>query len=335
MNCPHCDASDLDLLIPRERISAELELRAKFWEQRIDGHIDAAEMKDRTDVVLATPGEIRICRPCGILVRIDHAPSFEGDPYADYVMEQMLRVQIDAFRHKEPHYRPLLRDGARVLEIGSYVGGFLHVATEWGWSPLGIDIGEDTAHFSASRGYPTRHASLEECAFDDASFDGVFIWNTFEQIEDLRSLLVELRRIVVAQGIVVIRIPNALFYVAASILGHDLALGYNNLLGFPHRYGFGTHSLDALLRAHGFETMSHRGDTLIPPSRTRMSTWARQEANAINETVREVAAAFTMLGETTVAAPWVEGVYVAMPPAESPSSEPAEPPPARPAGAAP
>jgi len=317
MNCPHCDSSDFDLLVPRERIAEELELRAKFWEQRIDGHIDAAEMKDRTDVVLATPGEIRICRPCGILVRVDHAPSFEQDPYADYVMEQMLRVQIDAFRHKEAHYRPLLRDGARVLEIGSYVGGFLHVAAEWGWSPLGIDIGADTAHFSASRGYPTRRASLEECAFDDASFDGVFIWNTFEQIDDLRALLGELRRILVPQGLVVIRTPNALFYLAASSLGLEgsisLALGYNNLLGFPHRYGFATHSLDALLRAHAFEPMTHRGDTLIPPSRTRIAVWARQEATAINEAILRLGATFTMLGERTIAAPWMEGVYVGVP----------------------
>jgi len=313
MTCPLCDSRDLDLLVPRERIAEELELRAEFWEKRIDGHIDAAEMKDRTDVVLATPGEIRICRPCGILVRIDHAPSFEGDPYADYVMEQMLRVQIDAFRHKEPHYRPLLREGARVLEIGSYVGGFLHVAAEWGWSPLGIDIGNDTAHFSASRGYPTRKASLEECTFDDASFDGVFIWNTFEQIEDLNALLDEVRRIIVPQGLVVIRIPNALFYLAASTLGLDDPLAYNNLLGFPHRYGFGTHSLDALLRAHAFEPMTHRGDTLIPPSRTRVAAWARQEATAINDAIRRVAGAFTMMGEPTIAAPWIEGVYVLTP----------------------
>jgi len=298
------------MLIPREQIAAELELRAKFWEQRIDGHIDAAEMKDRTDVVLGTPGELRICRSCGIVVRVDHAPSFEHDPYAEYVMEQMLRVHIDAFRHKEPHYRPLLRDGARVLEIGSYVGGFLHVAREWGWSPLGIDIGEDTAHFSSSRGYPTRRASLEECAFDDASFDGVFIWNTFEQIDDPRALLSAVHRILAPQGIVVLRIPNALFYVAASILGASLALGYNNLLGFPHKYGFGTHSLDALLRAHAFEPMSHRGDTLIPPSRARLATSARQEANEINESIRRIDAAFTMFGERTIAAPWIEAVYV-------------------------
>ena len=307
MSCPLCNGSDLDPLIPREQIARELELLARFWDERIDGHIDAAEMKDRTDVVRATPGEIRICRPCGILVRVDDAPSFACDPYADYVMEQMLRVHIDAFRHKEPHYRPLLRESARVLEVGSYVGGFLHVATEWGWSPLGIDIGEDTARFSASRGYQTRHASLEECHFDDASFDGVFIWNTFEQIENLHSLLAEVHRILVPQGIVVIRTPNALFYVAAV---SALALAYNNLLGFSYRYGFGTHSLDALLRAHDFEPMSHRGDTLIPPSRTRMSAWARQEANEVNDVVRRVADAFALFGERTIGAPWMEAVYV-------------------------
>ena len=314
MTCPLCNGSELDPLIPREQIARELELLGRFWDERIDGHIDAAEMKDRTDVVLATAGEIRICRPCGILVRIDDAPSFACDPYADYVMEQMLRVHIDAFRHKEPHYRPLLRDGARVLEIGSYVGGFLHVAAEWGWSPLGIDIGEDTARFSASRGYPTRHASLEESKFDDASFDGVFIWNTFEQIDDPRALLREVRRILVPQGIVVIRTPNALFYLAASSLGIDglvaLALGYNNLLGFPHLFGFGTHSLDALLRAHDFAPLAHRGDTLIPPMRSRINATARQEANAINDALRRLESAFTAMGERTIAAPWLEAVYV-------------------------
>jgi len=142
----------------------------------------------------------------------------------------------------------------------------------------------------------------------------VFIWNTFEQIEDLHSLLDETHRVLAPQGIVVIRIPNALFYLAAASLGIEgqvaLALGYNNLLGFPHRYGFGTHALDTLLRAHGFQPMSHRGDTLIPPSRTRLVTWARQEADAINDALKKLGAAFVMLGERTIAAPWIEAVYV-------------------------
>jgi SAM-dependent methyltransferase len=311
--CPLCGAKELELLIPRERIEEELAFLQQFWDERIDGHIDAAEMKDRTDVVRATPGEIRICRRCEILVRIDHSPSFACDPYADYVMEQMLRVHIDAFRHKELHYRPLLPEGARVLEVGSYVGGFLHVALEWGWSPLGIDIGEDTAHFSASRGYPTRHASLEECAFDDASFDGVFIWNTFEQIDDLHSLLAEVHRILVPEGIVVIRTPNARFYLVGV---SRLALAYANLLGFSYRYGFSEQSLDAMLRAHAFEPKAHRGDTLIPPSRTRMAAWARREANEINEVIEGVE-------------PWMEAVYVKRPAAALPRS------PAHPAGAGP
>ncbi len=308
--CPLCETTDLLLLIPRERIEAELALRQRFFEERIDGRIDPAQLKDRTDVLLGVSGEIRACGACGILVRVDHAPSFACDRYEDYVLEPMLRAHIDAFRRKAPQYRALLPEGARVLEIGSYTGAFLHVAAEWGWAPLGIDIGEDTARFSAAHGYPTRKAPLEQCAFDDASFDAVFIWNTFEQIEDPKALLREVQRIV--RGPIVIRIPNAVFYAALSAFPLDgkspaaLALAYNNLLGFPHRYGYGTRSLDLLLRAHGFVPAVHHGDALISPSQARIAAWARQEENGINETLLRVERAFEALGERTVAAPWLE-----------------------------
>jgi len=66
--------------------------------------------------------------------------------------------------------------------------------------------------------------------------------------------------------------------------------------------------------------MSHRGDTVIPPSRTRIATWARREANEVNEVVRRVADAFTLFGERTIAAPWIEAVYMrsaGVPPAVS------------------
>src|SRR5262245_27517311 len=135
--CPLCETTDLPLLVPRQRIDAELALRQRFFDERIDGHVDPAQLKDRTDVLLGIPGEIRACPACRILVRVDHAPSFARERYADYVLEQMLRAHIDAFRHKAAQYRALLPEGARVLEIGSYTGGFLHVAGEWGWTALG------------------------------------------------------------------------------------------------------------------------------------------------------------------------------------------------------
>src|SRR6185369_11981689 len=169
MACPLCGMNSLPLFAGRERVAEELAMRERFFAERIDGHVDPAEMKDRTDVVHGVAAAIRSCPRCGILVRDDDGADFGGDPYAPYVMERILHAHIDAYRRKAHLYKSLLPEGARVVEIGSYVGAFLHVASEWSWDAIGVDVGEDTAHFAAAYGYPTRHASLQEAAFDSAS----------------------------------------------------------------------------------------------------------------------------------------------------------------------
>src|SRR5205807_2505591 len=149
VRCPSCDRSDLDVLASRGRVAREIELRRRFFENRIDGRLDLALQKDRTDVAHATAAAILICRRCEILVRDEaESPAFEEDHYAPFAMERMLRAHIEAYRRKEALYRPLLPEGAKVVEVGSYVGGFLHVATEWDWNAVGVDVGHDTAHFS-------------------------------------------------------------------------------------------------------------------------------------------------------------------------------------------
>ncbi len=174
--CPSCGREDLDILVPCESVAREMRLRGRFYRERIDGRLDPAMQKDLLDVAHHAEAEIAICRDCEILVRREReSPQFETDHYEPFAMERMLHAHIKVFRHKASAYRPLLRKGARVLEIGSYVGGFLHVAAEWGWNAIGIDVGRDTAHFARAHGYTVREQPLEECRFDRHAFDGVFI----------------------------------------------------------------------------------------------------------------------------------------------------------------
>src|SRR5213076_2119134 len=195
---------------------------------------------------------ILICRDCDILVRREaDAPSFETDHYEAFAMERMLRAHINAYRRKRRLYQPLLQRGARIVEVGSYIGGFLHVAREWGWDAIGVDVGHDTAHFARAHGYTTLDGSLEQCAFESHAFDGVFIWNTFEQIADPKQLLAEVRRILKPGGVLVIRTPNANFYRAAADVP---LLGHSNLLAFPHLYGYTRRSLNRLVTSRGFAT---------------------------------------------------------------------------------
>ncbi len=297
------------MLVSAAAIAEEIALRRAFFASRIDGYVEPAQQKDRVDIAQSEPAEVRVCRGCAVLVRgRGDSERFEHDPYAPHVMEQMLRTYIDEFRAREARIRPLLRDGAKVVEIGSYVGGFLHVAREWDWDVLGLDVGDDTSHFSRAKGYPTRTATLDECRFDDDAFDGVFIWNTFEQIDDPRALLAEVRRVLRPGGALVIRTPDARFYEhCEALLDLDrpqplydhhpivVALGHANLLGFPHLYGFSAASLDRLADAHGFTAIEHVGTPHIPPTRHRLSATARIEEERIRD-------ALPMQ-------PWLEAVY--------------------------
>jgi len=305
--CPSCGREPGEVLVSAEAITEELALRRAFFAARIDGYVEPAQQKDRVDVAQSEPAEVRVCRDCSILVRGrgDNA-RFENDSYAPHVMEQMLRTYIDELRAREARIRPLLPAGAAVIEIGSYVGGFLHVAREWGWDVLGLDVGRDTSHFTRAQGYPTRTATLDECRFDDASFDGVFIWNTFEQIDDPGALLAEVRRVLRPGGALVIRTPDALFYAhCQALLDHHrplhdhhpvvVALGHANLLGFPHLYGFSAESLDRLAGAHGFAAVEHTGTPHIPPTRHRLNATARIEEERVRDALP--------------IRPWLEAVY--------------------------
>jgi len=319
--CPHCRRSELEPFVSREALAEEIALRAPFYGPRIDGKLDPAEKKDRFAVSHAACAELRLCRDCGIVVRIeDDAPDFEEEPYAPYVMERMLRAHAEAYRKKAPVYRALLPEGAQVVEVGSYVGGFLQVAGEWGWKATGVDVGHDTARFTRAHAYATRDGALEDAGFDDASVDAVFIWNCFEQLEPA-PLLAEARRILRDGGLLVLRVPNVLHYAACQALlprpadlHHPIviALGHANLLGWPHLYGYSAASLERVTRPHAFARERLVSARHINPTPGRFTLPAIREEERLEGTLGALDHAFAALAPESVAGPWLEAVYRAV-----------------------
>lgn len=255
-------------------------MRDAFFARRLDRHRQRAELRDLTTVLLGIPAAILRCDACRVLVR-DAAPdedTFRNDRYEPAVLESLHAVHDAAFGEKERDYRGLLPRGARVAEVGSYAGGFLRIARQWGWNAVGVDIGGDTSRFARMLGFDVHSDPLEECGFERESFDGVFIWNCFEQLAAPGAALMATHRILRPTGVLVVRVPDADFYVRWGSLA---ALAYNGLLGWPHRFGFGAAVLRRLIAEHGFELERVLRAPAIRPHRDALRLWARNEELAL------------------------------------------------------
>ena len=257
-------------------IEEELAQRDRFFTRRLTGRASRRELRDITDVALGTPADIMRCERCGVLVR--HAPPDDGcfrdDRYDGATLEALHAAHVDAFRAKRGDYEHLLPPRARVIEIGSYAGGFLRAASEWGWQIVGIDIGCDTSRFTRALGFDTR----TELEIHPGALDAAFIWNCFEQLPEPRALLALIARGLAGGGALVLRVPDAAFYARA---GDARLLAYNGLLGWPHRFGFDVRSLRRLAQQCGLRLRRILRTPAMRPYREATKPWARAEESAL------------------------------------------------------
>ena len=287
--CPLCERPARAVFLNRTEIADELMARTPFFARRLGHRFSRNELRDVTESVLGTPAAILRCMRCGVLIR-DGAPgeeAFRDDPYDERVLARLHETHVSAFRAKETDYRPLLPAHARVAEVGSYAGGFLSVAAEWGWSAVGADIGRDAVRFCRGRSLDVRCAPLRDCSLGDGSLDAVFVWNCFEQVAEPGALLDDARRILRPAGLLAIRVPDADFYIRCEQereAGSEPALAvlaYNGLLGWPHRFGYGAVTLRRLVEKHGFTFAGALRRPAVRPLREAMRDWAREEEKAM------------------------------------------------------
>jgi SAM-dependent methyltransferase len=183
-----------------------------------------------------------------------------------------------------------------------------------------VDIGKDTTRFIKSRGFEIHQCSLEECGFREAEYDGIFVWNCFEQIPDPHTLLDEARRVLKPGGALVLRMPNALFYRVCQqrlktapdselALWIVRALGYNNLLAFPYLYGYDSRSLTEVAEGHGFRTEALLNSELITLPFPELEPWIVEENRAAYALIRTWSELEEQEREGRATAPWMEGIF--------------------------
>lgn len=183
----------------------------------------------------------------------------------------------------------------QIVEVGSFVGGFLAAAKEQGWNILGVDPGEAVTRFCLDRRLPIFQGTLEHAPVSRGQLDAVVIWNTFDQLPDPRPTLAAIYCALRPDGLLVIRIPHGTCFRAAMSVTRQYqtirnivyaTLAWNNLLSFPYLYGYGVNALDRLMREFGFSRQSLYPDTLMTAAMSETRWWASVEEQMLKTLVR-------------------------------------------------
>jgi SAM-dependent methyltransferase len=314
--CPVCGSRIVRTEVPADLVRSEIRMRSDFVFSRVPRNAPREELKDLTDFMHGFAAPLVSCATCGTLLRDEQdtrqAHDYEEDPNDTDLMRQVLPRYVTAFRNKRVAYEPLIRQHADVLELGSHLGAFLQVAEEWNWQPVALDVGRDTAAFARANGFKVRQELVEQSGLPTRAFDAVFIWNCFDQIPHPEATLAGVYRVLKPNGLLIIRVPNAVFYRALRNRLQSRfalrALAYNNLLGFPYLYGYTAESLNRLLLRRGFQELSAYNSELVTmPFADPTTKIATEQAKVSAAVARWSTKTTAATGHLT--GPWIELVY--------------------------
>jgi SAM-dependent methyltransferase len=138
-----------------------------------------------------------------------------------------------------------------LLDVGSSIGLFLHLAAGRGWNGIGLEPAPRARkHAQEVYGLDVRDESLDEASFPDGSFDAVTLLSVLEHASGPLILLRECARVLRPGGALYVIVPNVESLVR-RVLGADTRTfdGRNHLVYFS-----ATTLTDALERA-GFEVV--------------------------------------------------------------------------------
>jgi SAM-dependent methyltransferase len=139
----------------------------------------------------------------------------------------------------------------RILDVGCSAGFFLKLAKDRGWNVQGVEIAEWAATFAREElGVPVFQGMLQAAEFPSGSFDVAFSSHVLEHVEQPRTFIAEMKRVLRPGGALVIIVPTQ-FRSPAYVFFHEW---YGD--GPPrHVSFFDRKSLTRLLEESGFRVI--------------------------------------------------------------------------------
>ena len=210
------------------------------------------------------PLQAVLCRSCGLVWINPRPPAAEMDRYyateyrADYKgaaappLRKILRGMLGA-RERRRALRPLLREGASVLDVGCGAGEFVYLLRRDRMNASGLEPGEDYAAFARRvLDVPVQTATVDTAVVEPESLDLVTMFHCLEHVPDPHRVLATVRGWLRRDGLAVVEVPNIVSTMQAPA----------HRFHYAHLYNFTGATLGALGEAAGLRLVqtTHSGD---------------------------------------------------------------------------
>lgn len=199
------------------------------------------------------------CKTCG-LVQMNPQPTKEeiiarygtahGNDYLKYELENeenFLKLQQLALRDAGFFEVTDTFSTGAFLDIGCATGALLAFLREHGWSVTGVEISPSADYAVKHRNLDVKNIPLEDCKFENESFDIVHASHLIEHLKDPGLFLEEVNRILKQHGSLYISTPNIAGFQAKLFGNH-----WRSAI-FDHLYLFSKRTLTKLLKKNGFK----------------------------------------------------------------------------------
>ncbi len=330
VGCRLCGSRRCRQVCSSEDIVTQQTFLQRFYRRRWSQQ-NAATATDRVNFTQDYATAIVACKDCGLLYRNPRpradavTQAYETEEYDETYLQAEFTAQRTWARGKADILaRHLEKVGRRirprVLEIGSFVGGFLLEGQRRGWDMLGVDPGHDVVAFCRQHQLPVFEGTLEEAQLPPASFDAVAIWNTFDQLPDPRALLQQVLPLMRNGGLLVVRVPNGAYFDWVMTMRArlpkglqrplEIALACNNLLTFPYLYGYSADQLERLTEPFGFRLLASHADQVVSTPPGHLRRWALWEERGVKTFGRLLAALWPDNRSLRFrSAPWLDCIF--------------------------
>jgi SAM-dependent methyltransferase len=200
------------------------------------------------------------CRACRLVFVHDIYPEFAGsfdeEEYCAIVSERGTPRPRErrTWRRLLAEVAPRGRRG-RLLEVGCGEGRFLQEAAALGWDATGVEILGSVARVARARGLDVRSGDLGAASFPSGEFDVAYMNEVIEHVVDPVKLMKEVRRVLRAGGVAILRTGNARSW-SARLRGASWS--YYRFCPHGHIRFFSPSGARALAAAAGFSRVECR-----------------------------------------------------------------------------